>query len=111
VGDLYRVADLLVFPSHWEGLGLVPLEALACGCPVASSRLPAVEEFLTEGVTGRFFSPGMPADLARVVADALDHPEAGRAQAARGASLVHERFAPAGIAAQYAALWREVLGG
>ena len=111
VGDLYRAADLLVFPSHWEGLGLVPLEALSCGCPVVSSRLPAVEEFLTEGETGRFFAAGDPVDLARVVAEALDKPEEGRAQALRGQAMVRDRFAPARIAAQYGDLWREVLGG
>jgi glycosyltransferase involved in cell wall biosynthesis len=109
VGDLYRLADLLVFPSHWEGLGLVPLEALACGCPVVSSRLPAVEEFLTEGETGRFFAPGNPVDLARVVAHALDDPGASRLQAVRGGALVREKFAPALIAAQYGELWNRVL--
>ena len=111
VADLYNAADLLVFPSHWEGLGLVPLEALACGCPVASSRLPAVAEFLTEGVNGRFFEPANPTDLARVVADILAAPEVAKAQAARGREMVLERFAPAPIAKQYDAVFRKVLVG
>ena len=34
---LYRRAGALVFPSLYEGFGLPPLEAMACGCPVASS--------------------------------------------------------------------------
>ena len=37
--ELYRSAAALVFPSLYEGFGLPPLEAMACGCPVAVSRV------------------------------------------------------------------------
>jgi glycosyltransferase involved in cell wall biosynthesis len=36
--DIYRSSDVFVFPSLLEGLGLVALEAMACGCPVIVSR-------------------------------------------------------------------------
>jgi glycosyltransferase involved in cell wall biosynthesis len=41
---LYRRADGLVFPSLFEGFGAPPLEAMACGCPVAASAAGAVAE-------------------------------------------------------------------
>jgi glycosyltransferase involved in cell wall biosynthesis len=41
---LYRRAACLVFPSLYEGFGLPPLEAMASGCPVAASDLPAIRE-------------------------------------------------------------------
>lgn len=43
---LYSGADCFVFPSLHEGFGLVPLEAAACGTPVISARVGAVEEVL-----------------------------------------------------------------
>jgi len=44
---LYRRACGMVFPSLFEGLGLPPLEALACGCPVAASNSTALPETLS----------------------------------------------------------------
>jgi glycosyltransferase involved in cell wall biosynthesis len=40
----YNAADVLVFPSLWEGFGWPPLEAMACGTPVVASNIPAVAE-------------------------------------------------------------------
>lgn len=41
---LYGAAAALVFPSLYEGFGLPPVEAMACGCPVIASTAPAVHE-------------------------------------------------------------------
>jgi alpha-1,3-rhamnosyl/mannosyltransferase len=43
---IYSGAHALVFPSEDEGFGLPPVEALACGTPVAASDLPALREVL-----------------------------------------------------------------
>ncbi len=40
----YRAATLSVYPSLFEGFGLPPLEAMACGCPVLASSIGAVAE-------------------------------------------------------------------
>jgi glycosyltransferase involved in cell wall biosynthesis len=41
---LYNHAELFVFPSLYEGFGLPPLEAMACGCPVVTSNRSSIPE-------------------------------------------------------------------
>src|SRR5262249_37644583 len=50
-----------VYPSIYEGFGLPPLEAMACGCPVAVSDIPAHRE--VGGGTAMYFDPFSPQDL------------------------------------------------
>ncbi|MEY9837731.1 glycosyltransferase [Streptacidiphilus sp. EB103A] len=47
--DWYAAADLLVLPSRWEGMALVPLEAMACGCPVLLTEVAGARECLGPG--------------------------------------------------------------
>jgi glycosyltransferase involved in cell wall biosynthesis len=42
--QLYCQAELMLFPSLYEGFGLPPLEAMGCGCPVVASNIAAVSE-------------------------------------------------------------------
>jgi glycosyltransferase involved in cell wall biosynthesis len=46
--DLYKNASLFVFPSLYEGFGLPPLEAMACGCPVVCSNVASLPEVCGE---------------------------------------------------------------
>ncbi len=41
---IYNLADLFVYPSLYEGFGLPPLEAMACGCPVIASKSSSIPE-------------------------------------------------------------------
>ena len=45
----YGLADLFVYPSLYEGFGLPPLEAMACGCPVIASNYSSIPEVVGEG--------------------------------------------------------------
>jgi len=58
---LYSGAAGFVYPSIYEGFGLPPLEAMACGCPVAVSDIPPHRE--VGGETAMYFDPFRPEDL------------------------------------------------
>ncbi|WP_434715315.1 glycosyltransferase family 4 protein [Paraburkholderia sp. A3RO-2L] len=62
---LYRRAACFVYPSRYEGFGLPPVEALALGCPVIASRLPAVQEACGDAIL--YTSPDDPAELAHLL--------------------------------------------
>lgn len=70
--DVYRSADVCVFPSEWdEPFGLVPLEAMACGTPVVATGTGGSAEFLVDRGNCLRFAAGDPSDLARAVRDLL----------------------------------------
>ena len=59
---LYEAAACFVFPSHYEGFGLPPLEAMSCGCPVVASRTTSLPEIC--GTAAVYCDPDDPADIA-----------------------------------------------
>lgn len=69
---LYRGAKAFVYPSHYEGFGIPPLEAMACGAPVIATRTGAIPEFA--GDAAMLVPPGdrnaLRDALARVLRDA-----------------------------------------
>lgn len=76
MADWYRVLDLFVAPQRWEGFGLTPLEAMACGVPVVATRVGAFEELVAEGETGHLVPPGAPEALAEATLRLLARPGA-----------------------------------
>jgi glycosyltransferase involved in cell wall biosynthesis len=67
--DFYRRADVFVFPSLSEGMGLVALEAMACGCPViVTTHGPS--EVVRDGIDG-FVVPAGDAEAVRVALEKL----------------------------------------
>lgn len=73
LASLYRRASALVFPSLYEGFGQPPLEAMASGCPVASSTAGALPEVC--GGAARYFDPTSVDELVEAVSTVLDDPQ------------------------------------
>ena len=62
----YANAEVFVFPSRWETFGIVMIEAMACGTPVAAYPCQGPEDVIDEGITGC-----MNDNLKQAVKDAL----------------------------------------
>jgi glycosyltransferase involved in cell wall biosynthesis len=68
VAELYRRSDVLLFPVRWaEPWGLVPLEAMACGCPVIATGRGGSAEYLRDGENCLLAREGDPPTLATAV--------------------------------------------
>ena len=76
--SLYRRAAALVFPSLYEGFGAPPLEAMACGCPVACSTAGSLPEVV--GDAASTFDPLAVDEIAAAVVDVLERPWEWRAR-------------------------------
>jgi glycosyltransferase involved in cell wall biosynthesis len=78
----YETAAAFVFPSRYEGFGLPPLEAMACGTPVIAADAPAMSEVLGNAAT--LVPRRDPGAIARAVAALLESESARAEWAAKG---------------------------
>jgi len=74
--------QIFAFPSLYEGFGLAPLEAMACGTPVVASNLPALVEAV--GDAAELVTPDNVFDIARGLRELLINDEKRRSLAAAG---------------------------
>jgi glycosyltransferase involved in cell wall biosynthesis len=79
---LYSSCKAVVYPSLYEGFGLPPLEAMACGAPVISSRIPTIME--TVGTAAKLIEPQDVHGLAESLTELLEDADRRRQLSAAG---------------------------
>jgi|YNPBryBLVA2012_1023415.scaffolds.fasta_scaffold00112_13 glycosyltransferase involved in cell wall biosynthesis len=103
----YQSAAVFAFPSLYEGFGLPPLEAMACGTPVVTSNLSSLPEVTGEAAV--LVNPENVFDIARGLREALLN-EALRRELIRRGMQQARRFSWEATARQVLEVYREVAG-
>jgi glycosyltransferase involved in cell wall biosynthesis len=106
--DWYAAADVVVVPSRWEGMALVPLEAGASGRSVVISDVAGAREAVLPG-TGAVVPPEDPAALADAVGTRLRDRAATDREGAAARRHVVEDHGLAASGARMLEVYREVL--
>ena len=88
----YQVLDLFVAPQRWEGFGLTPLEAMACGVPTVATRVGAFEELIIPGKTGALIAPDDVSDMVNATREFLADPAMRVAAGAQARAHVQNNF-------------------
>jgi glycosyltransferase involved in cell wall biosynthesis len=109
LAELRRKAFVTIVGSRYETLGIVVLEALACGCPLVATRTGGIVEIIEDRVNGVLARPGDPDDLAAAVLRLLGAPEFAADLGRRAAEDATRRYHPEVIARQTAAFHQSVL--
>lgn len=111
IEDARRVlsdADLLVLPSHSEGLPNAALEALAMAVPVLATRVGGTPEVIVDGETGCLVPPGDPRALAAGIRSFVESPARWQEMAVRGRVTVASKFSLENRTRQLERLYEEV---
>jgi glycosyltransferase involved in cell wall biosynthesis len=103
-------ADVVVLPSHWEGLPLVGLEALAAGTPLVATAVLGVRDLVSDGESALLVPPGDERALAGALKRVLDDRELADRLRAKGLEIAAEHSEET-MVARYYELYQELLGG
>jgi starch synthase len=106
--QLLSHATVFVCPSLYEPLGIVNLEAMACGAAVIASRVGGIPEVVADGLTGLLIPPDDAGVLAEAINTLVRDPAQAAAMGQRGRDRAIAEFGWAAVAQQTAALYAEL---
>jgi glycosyltransferase involved in cell wall biosynthesis len=106
VNARYANADLFCFPSQWEGMGLVLVEAMAAGTPILASDLLATREFAPKS---RLVDPASIDAWAEAIRTTLADPSSAIAEAQKAEPVIRKKFGVEQMVERYAEMYRSII--
>ncbi len=93
IPELMHITDILLLTSLWESLGLVFVEANACGVPAIGPDIPGVRYAIDDGATGYLIDSRNPGQVAEKVYELINDPEKRRRMGKAGKERAQRLFA------------------
>lgn len=110
MADWYRALDVYIAPQRWEGFGLTPIEAMACGVPVVAADVGAFSELVVDGKTGFVVGAGSAKKLQLSTFELLSDPARLRDFQLSARAHVEQHFDINTESAALISLYRKQLG-
>jgi glycosyltransferase involved in cell wall biosynthesis len=107
--NLLRAADILVLPSHDEGMAMSVLEGMAYQLCVICTPVGALAEVIEDNVSGMLVQPGNIGDLVAALSIAIREPERRERLARAGEALFRRSFEAGGYARRMIALYQQAV--
>jgi glycosyltransferase involved in cell wall biosynthesis len=111
ISSLYAAFDVVVAPSDQEGLGRVPLEAMAAARPVVAVRAGGPAETVLHGETGLLAEPGDPEAMASAISILAMNPPLCKEFGQAGRRWIEQKFDPASYVRAFEGIYDELLAG
>ena len=108
ISQMYRASDLVVYPSYYEGQGLIPLESMSSGTPVVTVNHGPLPEMVDESVGG-LFEMGSEESLAGVIISEASSAQSLTEKGAEGRRRVLDRFTLDGNAEDFLSVYRRAM--
>jgi len=108
ISEMYRASDMVIYPSYYEGQGLIPLEAMSSGTPVVTVDHGPLPEMVDDSVGG-LFEIGSVESLSQAICSEVSSTESLLKKGGEGRKRVLESFTLDGNAEDFLAVYRRAM--
>ncbi|MEC7602279.1 MAG: glycosyltransferase family 4 protein, partial [Candidatus Thermoplasmatota archaeon] len=105
---LFRISDLVVYPSYYEGQGLIPLEAMASGTPVVTVDHGPLPEMVDDTV-GKLFTMGDNDSMASAIIGEIENPGKLLEKGILGRERVLEKYTYESNASRFSEIYSRIV--
>jgi glycosyltransferase involved in cell wall biosynthesis len=107
--DLFRSADIFVYPSHYEGMPMAVIEAMASGLPIIATQVGGLPDLVFPGVNGLLVPVGQPDQMAEAIHQIVADPQMRRSMQENSIQLAQENFDIEKLVSRLAGIYQALL--